>query len=90
VVVVVPEDLHDSTGAGKAGVRAYEDQHGAGGDETVHQILGQAMVDLSGDARWSLAPVGARVVNINVEAVLVRDMTRTEGASVAAAEIADT
>jgi hypothetical protein len=36
MVVVVPEDLHHSTRAGEAGVRADEDQDGAGGDEAVH------------------------------------------------------
>ena len=47
------------------------------------------MVDLRGEARRPFSPVGARVVDVDVEAVLVRGVARAERASVMPAEVAD-
>jgi len=89
VVVVVPENLDHSARSGQAGVRADEHEHGAGGDEAVDEILGKTMVGLRGEARRPFSPVGARVVDVDVEAVLVRGVARAERASMVPAEVAD-
>jgi hypothetical protein len=89
VVVVVPEKLDHSARTGQAGVRADEHELGACGDEAVDEILGETVIDLRGNARRPLAPVGAWVVDVDVEAVLVRDVAWAERAAVAVAEIAN-
>jgi len=47
------------------------------------------MVDLGRDARRALPPVAARVVDVDVEPVLVRGVAGTEWTAMPAAEVAD-
>ena len=74
VVVVVHERPDDPPRAAQAGVRADVDGHRAGADEALQQIRGEAAVDLR-DARGLERPaVAARVVDVGVESVLVREV----------------
>src|SRR5438045_3085116 len=89
VVVVVPEDAHDSRRAPQVGVRPDEDPHRARRDKSVEQVLRQRPVDLVGSNRRALPTVEPRVVDVDVEAVLVGDVLGPEVAAVRATEIAD-
>jgi hypothetical protein len=89
MVVVVPEDLHDAGRSGQACVRADVDEVGAGCDEQVDEGLGQAVLDLVGSLRRPLSAISTRVVDVDVEAVLMRGVLGPEVAALAAAEIAD-
>jgi hypothetical protein len=89
MVVVVPKNLHDAGRPRKARVRANVNQIGACGDEQVDERLGERPVDLLGALRRTLSPVATRVVDIGVEAVLVRGVLRPERPAAPAAEIAD-
>ena len=70
-------------------VRADEDDRGARGDEAVDEILCEPVLDLARNERRPLAPVPPRVVDIDVEPVLVGRVAWPEGASPPAAEVAD-
>ncbi len=80
---------------GERQVRADVDRHRAGVHEHVQQRLGEAHVDLADGQRGALAAVAARVVDVGVEAVLVRRVAdpaadlRAEVAAVAQAQVAD-
>ena len=76
VVVVARQHLDDGRWPAQARVRADEDIRGAGGDEPVEQVLRERAVDLARARGWPLAPVLARVVDVGVEAVLVRCVAR--------------
>ena len=80
----------------KRQVRADVDRHSAGVHEHVQQGLRQAHIDLSdGHRKLPLATVGARVVDVDVEPVLVGGVADpathfgAEVAAVAQAQIAD-
>jgi hypothetical protein len=95
VVVVMGEDLHDARGPGKSRVWANEDELRSRGDETVDQVLSKTAIDLGRLPRLALAPVAARVVDVDVQAVLMGGVTETAEAfaeipSVATTEIPDT
>jgi 2-keto-3-deoxy-L-rhamnonate aldolase RhmA len=85
VVVVVEEHLNDASGTVKVGAGADEDDLWTRLREPVDEVLGEAVVDLVDRSRRSFAPVAARVVDIGVESVLVRDVA---GAAEARAEVA--
>ena len=94
VVVVMCERLHDARGPGEFGVGADEDVPRSCGNESVDQVLSKTTIDLAWSPRFTLAPVAARVVDVDVEAILMRRMTETakmftEIPTVAAAEISD-
>src|SRR5687767_8980559 len=85
VVVVVGEGLDDPRRPGEAAVRSHEDLHRAGGDEAVDELLRQLDVHLHRASGRPLPAVTTRVVEVGVEAVLVRDVA---GEAVARAEVA--
>ena len=58
-------------------------------DEAVDEILGQPVLDLARDERRPLPAVPPRVVDVDIEPVLVGRMAGPEGASPPAAEVAD-
>jgi hypothetical protein len=89
VVVVIPKNLHDARRAREPRVRTDEDEGGPRGHEAVDEILGQAVLDLARDEGWPLAPVPPRVVDVDVEPILMRRVAGPEGASPPAAEVAD-
>jgi hypothetical protein len=89
VVVVVPEDLDDPGRPGQARIRANEDADGSGGDEEVDERLGKSPVYLPSAERRTLAAVAARIVDVDVEPVLVRDVPRAEVPATRTAEVAD-
>jgi hypothetical protein len=75
-------------------VRADEDPLRAGSDEAVEQVLGERTVDLSRGRRRPQGSVLTRVVDVDVEAVLMRGVPeaaelRPETAAVWTAEVAD-
>ena len=70
-------------------VLADEDEGGPRGHEAVDEILGQPVLDLARDEGWPLAPVSPRVVDVDVEPILMRRVAGPEGASPPAAEVAD-
>src|SRR5918992_1073369 len=74
VVVVVGELLDDAPRAGEAGVRPDEDARGARAREEVDERLREPAVDLARPLRRTLESVQPRVVDVDVEAVLVRNM----------------
>jgi hypothetical protein len=85
VVVVLGKHLDHAPRPAQAGVRADEDEGGPGGHEAVDEILGQSAVDLRRLRGRPLEPILARVVDVHVEAVLVR---RVPDAAEAGAEVA--
>jgi hypothetical protein len=85
VVVVRGEWLDDGRRAPQAQPRPDEDLDGAGRDEPLEQVLGQVVVDLPAGGWGALAPVAARVIDVGIEAVLVR---RVAGRAEAPAELA--
>jgi hypothetical protein len=94
MVVVVRERLNDSGRSREAGVRADEDANRAGRDEPVDEVLGERAVDLRGPSGRALPAVEPRVVDVDVEAVLVRDVAweavaRAEVAAAGATHVAD-
>ena len=93
VVVVACEHLDDSGRALEPDPRADEHPLGARRDEAIDQILRQATIDLARLPRRALAAVAARVVDVHVEPVLVREVTdapeaRSEVPATGAAEVA--
>ena len=94
VVVVMDEHLHDAGGSVKAGAGTDEDELRARLHESVDQVLCEPVVDLVDRSRRPFAPVAARVVDIGVEPVLVRDVAgpaeaRPEVAAMRARQVAD-
>ena len=85
MVVVHRQHLHDSPRAAQAGVRSDEDSNRTCTDEAVDEVLRERPVDLRRRVRRPLTPVAARVVDVDVEPVLVRDVA---GPAVAHAEVA--
>ncbi len=73
VVVVVGGDLDDAfpSGSAQVGVRTHHDEDGSGCDEPVNELLGSFKVDIVDPSWGSLATVPARVVHIDVAAVLM-------------------
>src|SRR5918994_242406 len=94
MVVVVGQRLHHLRRTPQAGAGSDEDVLGPGGDEAIDELLSQAEVDL-GDGQWrELSAVEARVVDVDIEPVLVRGVTRgpvadAEVPAPGAAEVAD-
>lgn len=94
VVVVMREHPDDAQRPYESGVRADEDDLGSGRHEAVDQILGQPQVGLACPERGALTSVPARVVDVHVEAVLMRNVAGppepwAEVSTVGAAQIAD-
>jgi hypothetical protein len=72
VVVVIREGLHDLRRPGKSRVWANEDELRPCGDKAIHQILRKRAIDLSRPPRFAFAAVAARVVDVDVQTVLMR------------------
>jgi hypothetical protein len=94
VVVVVDQFLDDRRRPFQAGARAYEHLRGSSLDEPCDEILRQLAVDLPRDLRRALSSVPARVVNVDVEPVLVRGVPepsepRAEVSAVRPGDVAD-
>lgn len=75
VAVVMSEKLHDVRRSGKAGLWANEYELRSCGDKTVDQVLDKTSIDLHRPPRFAFAPVAARVVDVDVQAVLMRRAT---------------
>jgi hypothetical protein len=89
-VVVVPcERLDDSGRAAKAGVGPDEDQPRSRTHEEIDKRLREPTVDLGRIQRRALPPVEPRVVDVHVEAVLMRGVPGTEPATPPSTEITD-
>jgi hypothetical protein len=73
--------LDHPPGAGQPGIEPDEDEPGARAHEPVHEILSEPAVDLARRGRGPLPAVPARVVDIDVEPVLMRRVTRGAEAS---------
>jgi hypothetical protein len=89
VVVVSGEHLDDSRRPAKARVRPDEDSLRSGSNEEVDERLRQPNVDLADTQRGPLSPVEQWVVDVDVEAVLVRSVARAEPTAARLAEIPD-
>jgi hypothetical protein len=89
VVVVVREHFDNPGWTGETGARSDEDTLDAGSDEPIDEILREAAVDLVGTLRRAFALVAARVVDVDIEAVLMRGVPRPERAALRPAEITD-
>jgi hypothetical protein len=85
VVVVVGERDDDARRTLEPRVRAHEDHLGAGVDEPADEVLGQRQVDLLHRPWRQLLAIETGVVQVDVEAVLVR---RVAGQPVSGAEVA--
>jgi hypothetical protein len=72
VVVVVREGLHDVRRPGKSRVGANEDEPRPRGDKTIHQVLRKTAIDLSRPPWFAFAAVAARIVDVDVQTVLMR------------------
>jgi len=91
---VAGERPDDPPPPGKPRVRADEDEVGSRFDEEVDERLRQAAVDVSRSFGGALAAIVPRVVDVDVEAVLVRDVpgepeARPEVAAPRTAQVAD-
>jgi regulator of protease activity HflC (stomatin/prohibitin superfamily) len=73
--MVEGQDLDDGRRPSQAGVRPDEHLRGALGYEAIHEILGERTVDLARNARGTLPAVLARVVDVDVETVLMGRMS---------------
>src|SRR5215216_4494880 len=71
------------------GVGPHEDARRPRLDEEVDERLRERQVDLRDLRRRPLAPVETRIVDVDVQAVLVRDMAWPERASARPAEVPD-
>src|ERR687886_543181 len=89
MVVVPGEHLNDGRGTAQPRVRPNEDASGPRADEEVDERLREPKVDLRHLQGRALASVQPRVVDVDVQAVLMRDVARTEPASVRPAEVPD-
>lgn len=94
VTIVVRRGLHD--GHRPVQPRARPDEHtmGTGSDKAVDEVLGESEVDVAGAGRRTFTPVAARIVDVHVEAVLMRRVAdgsepSPEVATARAAEISD-
>jgi hypothetical protein len=83
------EHLDDSGWAAKAGVWPDEDQPRSRTHEEIDELLREPTVDLGRIQRRALSPVEPRVVDVHVEAVLMRGVAGTEPAASRSAEIPD-
>ncbi|HTN25164.1 MAG TPA: hypothetical protein VL120_14325 [Solirubrobacteraceae bacterium] len=72
VVVVVGDRLHDRRRPAEPDVQPDERELRAVGDEAADEILREDVVDVLRPRRRAQRVVGARVVDVGVEAVLVR------------------
>ena len=81
------EGCDDRCRSAQRQARAEPHTHGAGRDEAVDEPLRAAEVDLAGTHGRPLAAVSTRVVDVDVEPVLVRDVAEPAeaGPEVAAA-----
>src|SRR5215210_1306452 len=94
VVVVVDQRRDDAARPVQAEARADEDPGRRPADEAVHELLGEPAVDLGGAEGGALEAVATGVVDVDVEAGLVRRVAepavaRAEEAAVRAREVAD-
>ena len=71
VVVVIREGLHDLRRPGKSCMWAYEDELRPRGDKAIYQILRKIAIDLGGPPRFPFSSVAARVVDVDVQAILM-------------------
>lgn len=90
MVVVTLQHLHDRRRAAEPSVGPDEDACSPSPDEEIDQRLRKRQVDLSDRRRRPFAPVETWVVDVDVETVLMGDMTRPEPASARPAEVSDT
>ena len=74
VVVVERDRLHHAPRSAQAGPAAHEHELRPDVDKPVDQILREGAIDLRWPQRCALAPVQARVVDVDIEAVLMRGM----------------
>jgi hypothetical protein len=94
MVVVVHTSPDDVGRPDEVEVGSNEDSLRARADEDVDERLSEAEVDLARGLRGPLEPVPPRVVDVDVEPVLVRDVpgaaeTRAEVPTMREAEVAD-
>src|ERR671931_1188267 len=89
VVVVIPEDLHDAGRTHQPSVRPDVHELGACPNEEIDEPLREAVVDLPDGGRRPFPTVEPRVVDVDVEAVLVGRVLGPEVAAVRPAQVAD-
>jgi hypothetical protein len=76
VIVVIRQRLDDPPRSVEGEMRPGEDVPRPRGDEPIHEVLGEVLVDQLGAIRLLLERVEPRVVDVGVEAVLVRGMSQ--------------
>lgn len=86
---MVREHLHDVRGPAEAGAGADEHADRPCADEAIDEILGESPVDLVRALGRPLPLVAARIVDVHVEPVLMRDVTGPEVAAARPAEVAN-
>jgi hypothetical protein len=89
VVVVACEHLEDRGWPAKAGVGPDEDQPRSRTHEEIDQRLREPAIDLGRIQRRALSPVEPRVVDVDIESVLMRSVPRAERATSPSTEITD-
>jgi len=94
VIVVVRQCLNNIGWTTQAGIGTNEYELRSSCNKSIDEGLGQPLVDLGGSTRFQFSVIPTRIVNVNVESVLVRAVTesselRTKVSSVFPAEIAD-
>lgn len=82
------EHLDDRRRPAKAGVGPDEDSFSSSSNEEVDQRLGEPKIELA-NVRRPFPPVPPWVVDVDVEAVLMRGVARAEPAAVRLAEVSD-
>jgi hypothetical protein len=86
---MVREHLHDGRGSAEAGAGADEHADRPCVDEAIDEVLGEPPVDLVRALGRPFPLVEARIVDVHVEPVLMRDVAGPEVAAPRAAEVAD-
>lgn len=83
------EHLEHGRRPAQARVGPHEDSLRSGSNEEVDQRLRQPKINLANTQRRALSPVEPWVVHVDVEAILMRRVTRAEPAAVRLAEVSD-
>jgi hypothetical protein len=77
VVVVMYEWLNDAGRPRQSGSRPDENELGASSNEAVDEVLGTRSIGLTGPEWSELPPITARIIDVDIQSVLVRRVPQT-------------
>jgi hypothetical protein len=89
MIVVSCQHLHDARISAQPGLWPDEHANRASANKPIDKVLSQSAVDLIRVVRWALTPIATREEEVDVQPVLVRDVSRAEPAAARAGQVAD-